>query len=368
MRSIVILIPIYWVLTGFTLHAQNYFTVLDFLKWPIDPVAVGRGESGTASATGIQALTFNPAHVNQLQSYEVFYNRRALGESLTDDLGYFVAGVAYRFKEKHILTIYWRRFGYGELAKTDPHGFVSETYNPYDMALGLVYGRGFGEDFTGGITLQFLRSTLSGTAENSWAFDLGINRVNLFPSLTFIPSGELNSEFIKRIQKSGCFQGLNIGAALLNAGPHIAYLDESQADPIPQRLRVGIAYQAISSEIFGIEALFDFEKELVHWNEDERKADPFYKAWITGWQGKTFKEAIYHFGIEVQLISVLNFRYGYRYEPFQDYFEKGVSTLGFSVDTKYVSLHYGRWINKDNISALYSGSYVIGLSVGNIPF
>lgn len=373
MGKIFVLLAFFNCFVSFSLNAQNLFTALDFLKWPIDPVAIGRGESGTASAAGVQSLTFNPAHVNQLQSYQVFYNRQSFGEHVVSDFSYFMAGAAYRLKEEHTLAIYWRRFGFGETFRTDPLWVFNEKFEPYDMSLGLVYGRRFGENLFGGVTLKYLRSFLGSFRDeditaNSWAFDLGINRVNLFPSLTFKPSGTVNSEFIKKIQKPNRFQGLNIGAALLNAGPRIAYIDERQADPIPQRLRVGIAYQAVSSEIFGLQALFDFEKELVHKDEGKMKADPFYKAWFTGWEGKTFKEAIYHFGIEVQLISIVNFRYGYRYEPLQEYFDKGVSTLGFSVDTKYASLHYGKWIDKDNISALIRGSYVIGVSVGNIKF
>lgn len=368
----VLAISLLWASFCFPLAAQNYFTTLDFLKWPVEPAALGRGESGTASASGIQSLTFNPAHVNQLKSGEAFYNRRTFRDFFRISRSYFIAGAAYRFKEKHILTLYWRKFSYEERPMIIPYGSNQETYENYDMALGMVYGRRLGENLLGGVTLKYLRSSIASFAgkditANSWAFDLGINRVNLFPSLTVRPSGEVGGEFIKAIGKPDTSRGLNIGAALLNAGPHIAYIDESQADPIPQRLRIGIACQVVSSDIIGLQALFDLEKELVH-AEPGKKADAYYKAWFTGWQGKTFKEAIYHFGIEVQLISILKFRYGYRYEPFQVDFEKGISTIGFSVETQYATFHYGKWIDKDNISPLYGGSYVVGVSVGSIPF
>ncbi|NIW42634.1 MAG: hypothetical protein GWN14_18830, partial [candidate division Zixibacteria bacterium] len=238
--------------------------------------------------------------------------------------------------------------------------------------LGLTYGQRFSDHFQGGITIKFLRSfagKIGGEdiSANSWAVDLGVNWINLFPSSTFqLPSRNelIGKDWRKQIDN----RGINIGVALLNAGPDIAYINESQADPIPQRLGIGVAYQLLASPVIGLGGLFDFEKELVH--RDEGDTDPFYQAWVTGWQGKTFKEAIYHFGAELQLVSVISFRYGYRYAPFQGVFdnETGISTIGLGLDLKYISLHYGQWIDKDQLSVLRKNTYVIGLSMGNIEF
>ncbi len=338
---------------------------MNFLGLPVDPAAIGRGETGTAFTTGPQSLTLNPAHVNKLKNWEVFYNRQNFKTNTSaENFSYFLGGTSYRLDERNILAIYWRQFGFGE-------HFPVEDQN--DMSIGLVLGRRVSKNLVTGITIKYLRSSIAFVenrtlSANSWAIDLGINRTNLFPSLTVTPVNETGLAFIKSIREPVTSQGVNIGIALLNAGPNITYIDGNQANPIPQRLRIGLAYQAVSSDIFGLQALFDFEKELVHWNEENSQADSYYKAWFTGWKGNTFKEAIYHFGIEMQLISILKLRYGYRYEPFQQFLEKGVSTLGFSVETQYASLHYGKWIDKDNISALNRGSYVLGISISPLQF
>jgi hypothetical protein len=338
-------------------------TAISFLKWSIDPVSVGRGESGNAVFSGGPAFLFNPANINAIGKWDMFYARRPLKTFFEGfrNLNYFLAGGVYRFDEKNIAGVYVRRFSY-----TLSFPVLQDTpsdYNAFDLAVAAMYGRKLGDNWSAGLGFQFLRSDLGVADANGWAFDLGVNRVNLFPSLTFQVVGEVGPA-LQTFQTPDKTAGLNIGLALLNAGPHIAYIDPDQADPIPQRLRLGILYQVISSPLISLQGLFDFEKELVYWNGEEY--DPFYKAWFTGWKGQPFKEAIYHFGGELKVVSIFSLRYGYRYEPFQDFFDKGISTIGFGIDLKYLSLHYGEWIDTENMSFIEQDSYVIGLRIGDI--
>ena len=129
-----------------------------------------------------------------------------------------------------------------------------------------------------GIGLKFIRSNLADQGAgiergkgvgNSFAADLGyLWHVN--PTLTF-------------------------GAALRNLGPKIAYIDASQADPLPQHIVVGLAYEALDSEFNDILFSLDIYKPLI---ADGTFLSNLVKAWADESLGDEFKEIDIHLGAE----------------------------------------------------------------------
>ncbi|MFQ5584842.1 MAG: hypothetical protein ACE5GL_10440, partial [Calditrichia bacterium] len=245
----------------------------------------------------------------------------------------------------------------------DSMGKLTEEKEAFEFALGITYGIKFSRKIEGGFVFNYLRSDLVAFISNSWAFDVGVRWQNLLTSSTItIPSKEMES--LSTFKPMETPSGIGIGIALLNAGPHIAYLDPSQADPIPQRLRIGFSHHTFSSPIFGMTLLFDFEKELVH--REGPYADSFVKAWFTSWKNQPFRNATYHFGFNLNLVYIFSLRFGYQYQPFEDFFNTGIFTIGFGLDLKYLSIQFGTWLERDNISALYKDSNLWGIRVGNI--
>ena len=341
-------------------------TILDFLKWNIDPVAVSRGGSVVAEGGGLHSIYYNPAHLNKVTAWEVTYQRRSFSTLyLPKDWNYFAAAAAYRFDEKNVLSLHWQRMGFGEAIPSVEQGIIDKRGTAKDFAIGFTYGRKITPKISGGITLKYLRSDLLGAAANGWAFDLGLNLQNLLPGITLrFPGIEIPG--LLRFKPQGETIGVQLGAALLNAGPQMYYLAPKQKDPIPQLLRLGFAYNALSSPLVHFKLLFDFEKELVR--REAVIADEFYKAWFTVWKGQPLKEAIYHFGLDARLAYVLSLRFGFRYEAFQNYFNNTILTMGFGINLKYFSIQYGKWLDRENISSLYRNSYIIGIRIGNIRF
>ncbi|GAB4368387.1 MAG: hypothetical protein Kow0042_09520 [Calditrichia bacterium] len=353
-------------LAVFNLPAQN-FTILDFLKWEIDPESLGKGGSSTADGEGLFSIHNNPAHINQIKSWEFTYQYRPIPMLFVTNEGtYYSLAAAYRLNKESSLGILWKYFGYelGYPEGENQSSLIKPTNNK-DFTVGLIYGIKFSEGINAAAVVKYLRSELYGVAATGWAIDLGFNGRNLFPSLTL----EWDTPRIPELEifRSGDeFRGLNWGAALLNAGPHMYYLVPEQKDPIPQRFRLGFAYQMIASSLVGLRTSFDFEKELVH--QKGATVDEFYQAWFTGWKGKTLKLATYHVGLEICLGYILDLRFGLRYEPFQNYFNTTMLTFGVGIKLKYFSLQYGKWIDRENISSFYSDSYVVGIRIGEIKF
>lgn len=346
---------------GYNLIAQGQ-TILDFLKWDIDPVAVGRGGAATSQGEGFNSIFYNPAHINQFQSWNVsYYHRSFPSPVLPRDWNYFTLGAAYRFKEKNVIGLYWRKFGFGELITTDNMGNIVKRGTAKDFAVGIIYGRKLSSRLTAGLTFKYLRSDLVGAAANGWAFDLGLKCANILPILTVeIPGREIPE--LQLFKPSYESRGLQLGITLLHAGPQVYYLVPEQKDPIPQRIRLGIAHYVLTSPLLQVQTQFDFEKELVH--RPDIYADDFYKAWFTGWKGKTLKEATYHFGVDMRLAYIFNIRWGYQYQPFEDYFTSHVTTIGLGIKYKYVSFQYGTWLYRNNLSPLYNDSVVLSFNVG----
>lgn len=350
------------ILCNVTIFAQNV-TVLSFLQWDISPSAVSRGATSTAFGSKFSTIQYNPANINFLQKWTLSYNHRSFGAGLPDGFSYILLGGSFRFNKKHSAGLFWQRFSFGKIIRTDIDGNTIEEVTAQDFALGAIYGIRFTKNFNGGLVFKFLRSDIFGTDANSWAFDIGVRWQNLLTSSTFTIHAQ-DMESLGTFKPAETYSGIGIGIALLNAGPHIAYLDPSQPDPIPQRLRLGIAYHTISSTVLRLILLFDFEKELVHRGEDQ--ADSFVKAWFTSWKEQPFKNATYHFGLDMNLIYIFSLRFGYQYQLFQDY-SSSVFTLGFGIDLKFLSIQFGTWLQRENISALQMDSNLWGIRVGDIP-
>ena len=88
---------------------------------------------------------------------------------------------------------------------------------------------------------------------------------------------------------------VNFGAALRNLGPKIAYIDASQADPLPQHIVLGIAYDLMDTQYHDVLFSFDLYKPLI---ADGSFASNLLKAWTDEGLSNEFKEMDLHFGGE----------------------------------------------------------------------
>jgi len=350
-------------------------TQMNFLVFDTHPLAVGQGGAGTASTEGIKGSFYNPALIGNTNRWELSYNRRIFQEPyFFFDIDYYTLAAAYRILPHDVLGIRFQREGLGENILVDPHGNIIKKEKSYEFALTFIYGHQFSKQFTAGIAFKYLYSKYfsatkdrPGLKAKGWAFDIGILRKNIFPSLTFsFPNVTITGwDFFKPEQEE---KGVTLGIALLNAGPHVWYIDPSQKDPIPQTLRLGLAYTIISSPVFQLQGVFDFEKRLVH--REKIIADEFYKAWFTAWKDRPFKQAIYHFGANIRLFYIMNFTLGYQYQPFLDktISDRSLFTMGLGINLKYFSIQYGDWLAKEDNSPFYRKSYVFSVQLQDIFF
>ncbi|MEK7657531.1 MAG: PorV/PorQ family protein, partial [Elusimicrobiota bacterium] len=190
-----------------------------FLKLGADARALSMGGAVAASIADASSLAWNPAGVANIRasalsatyaSYlgEAQHSHTGFAHPLPRELGTAAVDLSY--------------LSYGSIAQTDAADNDIGSFNPYDLALALGYGRSLGE-LSLGAALRVIQSRIVDSA-STFAMDAGVQ---------WRPEGPLR-----------------FGAALQHLGPGLKY--ESESAPLPTVLRGGAQYRA--SERWSVEA------------------------------------------------------------------------------------------------------------------
>ena len=114
---------------------------------------------------------------------------------------------------------------------------------------------------------------------------------------------------------------MTLGANLANMGPKVAFIDASQADPLPMNLKLGMAYKLLESRHNKLTATIDFNKPMVVKKDSlgGYKSDSWYKAIFTSFTDKnarSFKRVGTAIGFEYWYSDLIALRFGHFYEGF----------------------------------------------------
>ena len=280
--------------------------------------AIAMGESYVAIADDATASYFNPAALAGQTTREVsFTHAKWLPAFGFDDMSYEFLAYAQPVEGWGNIGLNGALLQLGEQTRTDERGTVTGTFSSYDLAVSAAYGADIADNMSAGIGLKYIRSNLADQGAgiekgkgvgNSFAADLGF-LWNVTPQLNF-------------------------GAALRNLGPKIAYIDASQADPLPQHIVVGAAYELMDSEFHDMLVSVDLYKPLI---ADGTFASNLLKSWTDEKMGDEFREMDLHVGGEyryglsaVQDESFLALRAGYSRDEDGD-----LTTPTFGIGLKY---------------------------------
>ena len=240
--------------------------------------AIAMGESYVAIADDATASYFNPAALSGQTRKKLNFTHSKWLPGLADDLSYEFLAYSAPVEGWGNIGLNVSLLNLGEQIRTDERGNTQGTFRSYDMALSAAYGAEIGENTSAGIGLKFIRSNLADQGAgiergkgvgNSFAADLGLLWA-VTPSVSF-------------------------GAALRNLGPKIAYIDASQADPLPQHIVLGVAYDLMDTQYHDVLLSFDLYKPLI---ADGSFVGNLFKAWTDEGMGDEFKEMDLHVGGE----------------------------------------------------------------------
>ncbi len=203
----------------------------------------GMGAAGVAladDATG--AVWWNPAGLGFIKRPSIQLTSAKLVPGLVDDVTYNQLGYVHPLEGWGGLAVSLAFLSYGTSDQTDASGVKLGTFDSYEASSGISYGTQLLPDLAIGATVKYIHiqlapSSLQGVA-SAFGFDVGA---------------------LYRIQPVH----LKLGANLQNLGPSVVFINEDQASPLSRNLKVGAAWEAISSGPFGLTFASDFNQSLV---------------------------------------------------------------------------------------------------------
>jgi len=319
MKKYVIIISI---LLAMVFVAQQVYGVSEaaLLFLLISPGArpAGMGEAFVAVADDASAVFWNSAGLAYQTGRQITFMHANWLPGLTDDL--FYEFLAYKMSIEGVGTIGFNvvYLNLGKQMRTSTTGQELGEFNSSEYAITASYGTTVTDDLAMGISLRFIYSNLSpvgaGTERGSgqasgFSFDIGL--LYTFPFLN---------------------RKLNWGMNVSNMGPKIAYIDESQADPLPTNLKTGFAYKLLDQKYNKITLTADINKLLVA--PHKNGADPFYEALITSWYDDPVQMELdkitRSFGAEYWYSDLFALRAGYYHDK-----EGKVNYISFGAGIKY---------------------------------
>ena len=290
--------------------------------------AIAMGESYVAIADDATASYFNPAALAGQTGKKMNFTHAKWLPGLAEDMSYEFLAYSQPVEGWGHVGINGALLNLGEQTRTGERGEVLGTFSSYDFALSVAYGTEVGDNLAAGVGLKFIRSNLADQGAgiergkgvgSSFATDLGL-LWRMTPDLSF-------------------------GAALRNLGPKIAYIDASQADPLPQHIVLGVAYELLETEYHDMLLSVDLYKPLI---DDHSFARNLITAWADESIDKELEEMDLHVGgeyryglSEIKDQAFLALRAGYSWDQDGDLktptFGIGLRYNMFQVDVAYIT-------------------------------
>lgn len=339
---------------------DDTITNMRFLNVAIDGWGLAAGQTGVAGSGSLPQIYQNPAQIAGREGWEAFYARQFVEEEVAVDAGHTALGAAFELDSDTRAAVTIRRFTYGSFALEGADGGTIRVERAYEMSIGMALGRRFGERWAAGAQLHYLRGNFYEDDANSVALDLGVRWSGLLPGLTLQGGGEVR-ESMRDLRRLDDDAGIHLGAALLSMGPGFAYGEREPELPLPQRLRVGVAWQAIRYPHSHLRLYGEWEKDLF------RAGDNFVTSLASGWKDRTFVDSRYHLGARARIFYVLTAAAGAVWRPAATGTE-WIPTIGLGLEFRYLTLHMAQWLEDDPVYSINTTGFRVSIAMGGFAF
>ena len=365
--NFLLLIFLFFLLTTGGVFAQGE-AALPFLL--IDPSAKGNGMAGamTSVSHDASASYYNPACLVRTKRFSGETNRLTWMPVFYNELNYHQTSEAFNIPKYGWFGLNFIYFDLGESVWTDETGAELSTFHSYEWATSIGYAYRYSNSTSFGINLKLIQSNLpdkSVGTENqdgkltTYAFDIGFLQQNILKDYSY------RERFLnERLTKWSMHRqppGISVGLSISNIGPKIKYIDRSQADPLPQNLRLGISWNYMDTDVISLITSIEFNKLLVK-KDTMGRADPFYKAGFTSWSEGGLNSITTGIGQQISIMTLFAMRIGYFYED-PGYGGRKYLSYGFSYGPETLRINTAwiwDWRYDDK---LVKDKFMIGFSV-----
>ena len=202
-----------------------------FLNIGVGARTEGLGGAFIGLANDYNAIIYNPSGLAFMEKGTVAFTHL----NWIADTQINMASAVYGMEGIGVFGLVWENLNYGEIQGMDKDGNTTNTFTPTDSFFGLSYGRKINDNFSVGLTLKYIMSTIDTYNANAFGFDLG---------------GLYKMTVAER--------PLGIGLSVRNIGSKMKF--DKEGDPIPMYFGLGASYGVLVSDTNNIMALFDMGK------------------------------------------------------------------------------------------------------------
>lgn len=302
-------------------NANALQTAVQFLTISPDSRSGAMGDAGVAISPDANANYWNPSKLAFIEADNVAgLSYSPWLRNLEPDISLSYLSYAHKLDDRNTFGMSLRYFNYGSVPLTDNVDNSLGTFTPSEFSIDGSLARKFGENFSIGLTLRFIHSSLSngqGTSDEKAGNDIAADVSFYYKQ----PVGNNDNQ-------------LALGADISNIGPKMSYsIGGTQSSYLPTNLKVGGAYTWNIEESDFTLAL-DLNKLLVPTQPGSSVSVPagIFQSFTDAGASEEFKEIYYSLGAEYWYNKTFALRTGYYYE---NYDKGGRQYLTLGVGVKY---------------------------------
>jgi hypothetical protein len=239
------------------LQLNTITTAVPFLMIAPDARSGAMGEVGAATDPDGASIHWNPskmAFIDNKMGFAVSYTPwlRALVPDI--NLAYISGYGKIGKKGMQTLSGSLRYFSLGDITFTDNNGNTIGNFNPNEFAIDLSYARKLSREFSGGISLRYIYSNLTG--------GLNVGGADTKPGM----AGAADVSFYyqtDRVKIGGRKSLISAGLNISNIGSKMRYTQTTDEDFIPINFKFGVGFKYWIDDRNTIAAFFDINKLMV---------------------------------------------------------------------------------------------------------
>lgn len=231
-------------------------TAAPFLLIAPDARSGAMGDAGVAISSDANSLHWNPAKlafVEKQTGFAVSYTPWLRNLVPDIDLGYL--SVYHRLDDRNTIGGSLRYFSYGSIQLTDNNQQDIGIYSPNEFAIDGTFARQFGENFSLGTAIRYIRSSLSN---------------GQFNGQEIRPASALAADVSAYLRKGTMLLGtdaeLAFGVNISNIGTKVNYSDAAEKSFLPTNLKLGGASTFNIDDLNKFTVALDINKLLVPTN------------------------------------------------------------------------------------------------------
>ncbi|MES2377266.1 MAG: type IX secretion system outer membrane channel protein PorV [Bacteroidota bacterium] len=231
--------------------------VVPFLTISPDSRSGAMGDAGAAISPDVNANYWNPSKLAFLDT-----SVNAIGLSYSPWLRHLVPDVsisylsfAHNIDKRNAIGMSMRYFNLGSIQLVDANQNDQGTYRPSEFSIDGSFARKFGNNFSLGLTLRYIRSNLFNQALIS-----GSSQATKPGSAVAADISMYHTNSVQQFGKDATF---SYGIDISNIGSKISYSDVGSSYFLPTNLRIGFANTINIDEFNQLTMAFDINKLLV---------------------------------------------------------------------------------------------------------